>query len=245
MILTIYNLESYNKNMFLTYSIAKVSQFGKEGKEMKKCIVFDVDRTIVDSYKPELVSLQEAIENVTNRKIGEEEMKKLTSLPTVDFFKHLDLSDEEIDLVNKEWEITYSKNKTKCFPGIKRIITDLYNSGYIICVITSRTAEEFHELDEELNSILYYFKLVVTSDLVKSPKPNIESMTHLCKELELSEEDIIYIGDNEIDKEFAQNCNICFIPACWENKELKNEENACLSIDDLMNIIDNYRLKKM
>ena len=47
---------------------------------MKKCIVFDADRTIVDSYMPELLSLQEAIENVTSRKISEEEMKKITSL---------------------------------------------------------------------------------------------------------------------------------------------------------------------
>ena len=207
---------------------------------MKKCIVFDVDRTIVDSYMPELLSLQEAIENVTSRKISEEEMKNLTSLPTVNVFKNLHLSDKEINLINKEWEITFSKNKTKCFPEIKKIITDLYNSGYIICVITSRTAEEFHELDEELNSILKYFKLVVTSDIVKSPKPNKESMTYLCKLLELSKEDIIYIGDNEIDKEFAHNCNVSFIPACWENNELKQEENACFSIDCLINKINYY-----
>lgn len=207
---------------------------------MKKCIVFDVDRTIVDSYMSELLSLQEAIENVTCRKIGKEEMKKLISLPTIDFFKHLHLSDEEINLVNKEWGITFSKNKTKCFPEIKKVITDLYNSGYIICIITSRTAEEFHELDEELNNILHCFKLVVTSDIVKSPKPNIESMTYLCKTLELSEEDIIYIGDSEIDKAFAQNCNVCFVPACWENDELKKEEKACFSIDDLMKLINYY-----
>ena len=66
---------------------------------MKKCIVFDADRTIVDSYMPELLSLQEAIENVTSRKVSEEEMKKLTSLPTNDFFKHLHLSDKEINLL--------------------------------------------------------------------------------------------------------------------------------------------------
>ena len=207
---------------------------------MKKCIVFDADRTIVDSYMPELLSLQEALENVTSRKVSEEEMKKLTSLPTNDFFKHLHLSDKEINLISKEWEITFNKYKTKCFPGIKKIITDLYNSGYIICVITSRTTEEFNELDEELNNILDCFKLVVTSDIVKSPKPNIESMTYLCKALELSKEDIIYIGDNEIDKAFAHNCSVCFIPACWENNELKNEENACFSIDDLMRKINYY-----
>lgn len=69
---------------------------------------------------PESLSLQEAIENVTSRKVSEEEMKKLTSLPTNDFFKHLHLSDKEINLINKEWEITFNKYKTKCFSGIKK-----------------------------------------------------------------------------------------------------------------------------
>ena len=106
---------------------------------MKKCIVFDVDRTIVDSYMPELLSLQEAIENAIHKKIDKKLMQKLTSLTTSDFFKYLNLSDEEIDLVNAEWEITFEKYKTSCFPGIKEILTSLYNSGYFICIITSRT----------------------------------------------------------------------------------------------------------
>ena len=207
---------------------------------MKKCIVFDVDRTMVDSYMPELLSLQEAIENVTNKRIDNNLMKKITSLTTSDFFKYLKLSDEEIRLVNKEWESTFSKYKTMCFPGIKNIINYLFNSGYIICIITSRTNEEFHELDEELGNIIDCLKLIVTSDVVKSPKPNTESIEYLCNKLKLSEEDIIYIGDSETDKIFSQNCNICFIPACWENTELKEEENACLSIDELMDKIKEY-----
>lgn len=52
---------------------------------MKKCIVFDVDRTIVDSFLPEMLSLKEAIENVTDRHITESEMRKITSLTTSEF----------------------------------------------------------------------------------------------------------------------------------------------------------------
>lgn len=36
---------------------------------MKKCIVFDADRTIVDSYMPELLSLQEAIKMLQVEKL--------------------------------------------------------------------------------------------------------------------------------------------------------------------------------
>lgn len=207
---------------------------------MKKCIVFDVDRTIVDSYMSELLSLQEAIEKVIGRKINEEQMKKLTSLPTSDFFKFLNLSDEEILLVNKEWENTFLKYKTKCFPKIKDTIRELFKREYIIAIITSRTMEEFHELDDELKDIQNCFRLIVTSDIIEKPKPNRESIDYLCDQLQLNPEDIIYIGDSEIDKEFSQVCKVDFIPACWENKELENEKLACNTTEMLMTRINEY-----
>lgn len=63
---------------------------------MKKCIVFDVDRTIVDSFLPEMLSLKEAIENVTDRHITESEMRKITSLTTSEEIIN------KIDLLNKK-----------------------------------------------------------------------------------------------------------------------------------------------
>ena len=205
---------------------------------MKKCIIFDVDRTIVDSYMPEMLSLQEAIEKATGKTIDTNQMKKLTSLSTSAFFKSLNLNDEEIALVNKEWENTFAKYKTKCFPKIKEIIKELFNRGYIIAIITSRTMNEFHELDYELRDVLNYFKEIVTSDIVKNPKPNKESIDYLCNKLKLNSKDMIYIGDSNIDKTFSYNSDIGFIPACWENKELENEEKACSTPEMLITRID-------
>ena len=54
---------------------------------MKKCIAFDIDRTMIDSYMPEILSLQEAIENITKKRINEEHSKKISSMTTSDFFK--------------------------------------------------------------------------------------------------------------------------------------------------------------
>ena len=205
---------------------------------MKKYVVFDVDRTIVDSYKPELLSLTEAIEIVTGKKISESDFKKLTVLTTKEFFKTLNLSDEEINLINKEWEKTFAKYKTVCFPGIKEVIKKLSLSGHIISIITSRTLSEFHELDNELSDIIDCFKIIITSDIISSPKPNIESMNYLRSKLNCTNQDIIYIGDSVIDKEFALNSKVTFIPACWENKELINEDNACFNPIDLINIVN-------
>ena len=206
---------------------------------MKKCIVFDVDRTIVDSYMPEILSLQEAIENVTGKKFKEKQLSKMATLTTEEFFKSLNLTEKEILLAREEWHITYNKYEINCFPKIKEIIKELYKKGYIIAIITSRTSKEFHELDDKLNDILSCFELIITSDVVKKSKPDRQSINYLCDQLQLNTENIIYIGDSEIDRVFSHNCNIDFIPACWENKELGTEKNACFTIDDLMTTITN------
>ena len=205
---------------------------------MIKYLIFDVDRTIVDSYEPELLSFQEAMENVLDYKLNDEQIKSFTTLPTTTFLTNINLTNEEINKVMKEWEKTFPKYKTKCFAGIKEVLKELHKKGYILGLITSRTINEYHELDEELKDIVNLFKIVITSDIINNPKPNPESMNYLCKQLNCKNEEIIYIGDSIIDKAFALNSNCYFIPACYDNKELINEENSCLNPKDLPTIVE-------
>ena len=58
---------------------------------MIKYIVLDVDRTLVDSFEPELLSFQEAIENVTCYRINDEQARNFTVMPTTKFLKSLNL----------------------------------------------------------------------------------------------------------------------------------------------------------
>ena len=209
---------------------------------MIKYIVLDVDRTLVDSFEPELLSFQEAMETVMGYRMNKEQEKNFTTMPTSLFLKSLNIKNEQIDKIMKEWEVTFPKYKTKCFDGIKEAIHSLYEKGYILGLITSRTLKEYHELDEELKDINDLFKGIITSDQVQSAKPNPESMNLLCRKLNCKKEEVLYIGDSMIDKEFALNSNCSFIPACYDNKELVNEKNACFDPKEIPSIVE--RIKK-
>lgn len=204
---------------------------------MKKVIVFDIDRTIVDSYSSELLSFQEAYFNVTGNKLSEDDINNFTTLPTSQFFDSLNLNNNTIDLINKEWSECFNSFNTVCFPNIKNIIRKLKKDGYIIGIITSRTLDEFHELDDELNEIMDCFTIIVTSDIIDKPKPNVDSMNYLINKIGCSVDDVIYIGDSLIDKTFSKNCKVKFIPACFDNMELKVEENACFKPEDILKYI--------
>ena len=208
-----------------------------------KYIILDVDRTLVDSYKPELLSFQEAMKNVIGYKMTESQSRDFTTMPTKTFLNTLNISEEEVVKIMKEWESTFSKYKVKCFDGIKDVIRTLHENGHIIGLITSRTLDEYHELDDELGDISKLFKIVVTSDKIIKPKPDKQSMEYLCNELNCSVSEVVYIGDSYVDKEFALNSNCAFIPACYDNKELINEENACFNPKDIPSIIDTLTQK--
>lgn len=204
---------------------------------MKKIIVFDADRTLVDSYKSDLLSFQEAIEKALNIKLSEEELDRLTTWPTKEFIKSLKLTDDEIKSIKNEWEKTFVKYKTICFPEMIKLIKEVSRRGYLIGIITSRNKDEFHELNKALEEIKDLLTIVVTSDLVESPKPSIDSMNYLCQKLNCKVHDVLYIGDSMVDLDFAKNCNCDFIPACWENKLLINEKKACLNPIDILNYL--------
>ena len=205
---------------------------------MIKYIVLDVDRTLVDSYKPELLSFQEAMENVLGYRMSDEQTKSFTTMPTSVFLKSLNIKDNQSIKIMKEWENTFPKYKTKCFEGIKEVIKELSEKGYIFGLITSRTLEEYHELDNELSDINNIFKVIVTSDKVNNPKPHIDSMNYLCKEFNCSSDEVLYIGDSLLDKIFAENSKCLFIPVCYDNKELSNEKNACFNSKELLETIE-------
>lgn len=186
---------------------------------MLKNFIFDVDRTLIDSFKPELETLKEALYIVNKIEYSDDVMNKLTILTTDEFFKTLGIkkNSETMQKINYYWGSLLKKRKLQFFDGIQEILMDLKNKGYFLGIATSRTKEELEELDELLKYI-NIFDIIVTSDMVKSPKPNPESINIIIENFELEREETIYIGDSQSDSIAAKNAQVAFGLAVWENK---------------------------
>lgn len=210
---------------------------------MIKNIIFDIDRTIIDSHFSEMKTLKQAIKEITNQDVADEHMNKLSVLVTDEFFEliGIDVHSDIYLSINKRWGELLEKMPLKCFVGIKELIKELYHKGCFLGIITSRNMEEFHELDNELGDVIDCFKVIVTSDLVKKPKPNKESFEFINQKYHLDLSSTVYIGDSESDKEFSNNCNISFIQAAWDREPIDD----CVyveSVDDLRTMI--FKVKK-
>lgn len=186
---------------------------------MLKNFIFDVDRTLIDSFKPELETLKEALYIVNKIEYSDDVMNKLTTLTTDEFFKTLGIekNSEIMQKINYYWGLLLEKRKLQFFDGIQEILIDLKNKGCFLGIVTSRTKEELNELDELLKYI-NLFDTIVTSDMVKIPKPNPESINIIIENFCLEKAETIYIGDSKSDCIAAKNAKITFGLAVWENK---------------------------
>lgn len=94
---------------------------------MIRNFIFDVDRTLIDSYKPELETLQEALLIVTKKEYGDNVMNKLTMLTTDEFFAGLgiDTKSELMKQINYHWARLLETRKLHFFEGIKEILIKL------------------------------------------------------------------------------------------------------------------------
>lgn len=191
---------------------------------MLKNFIFDVDRTLIDSYKPELETLKQALFIVTNKAYNDDIMNQLTMLTTEEFFKGLgiDTKSDTMKMVNRHWGRLLNERKLKLFSGIREVLVDLKNNDYFLGIATSRTKEELEEL-ECLMDIIDIFDIVVTSDVVSKPKPNPESLNYIIEKYNLERDETIYIGDSIADQKTAQKAYVYFGFAAWENKnEIKD-----------------------
>lgn len=193
---------------------------------MIKNFIFDVDRTLIDSYKPELETLKEALFIVTKKTYSDEIMNKLTILTTDEFFENLGIekNSNTMNNINYYWGSLLQKRRLHLFDGVKQLLIDLKKKGFFLGIATSRTEKELNELDELLENI-NLFDVIITSDKVNHPKPNPESINVIIDKFNLKREETIYIGDSESDAIAAKNALVYFGFACWENKNAISKYN--------------------
>lgn len=203
-----------------------------------KNIIFDVDRTLVDSYGPELSTLNEALYLATGKHYSDDVMKQLTVLPTDEFFQTLGIHDcETLNSINHYWGELLKKQPVAMFPDVPEMLTFLYEQNTFLGIVTSRTYEELEEISD-LMKILPIFSSVITSDLVKQPKPNPESILTILKKFQLDPKETVYVGDSKVDMLAAKSSGVLFAYASWDNYDDTITYDFLLSTpDDLKNLI--------
>jgi len=201
----------------------------------KKLIIFDLDGVIVNSK--ETMSLAwNSVRKELKTKISFKQYFNYIGLPF-----NLILKKINFDKNPKKAALVYNKaaiknqNKTKLYPGAKKIIKDLYKKK-IICLVTSKSKIRTKKLLKKFN--LKFNEVFCPEDIFPF-KPHPKIILKLRKKHNLNLSDMIYVGDTIIDSEFAKRGHIEYLHASYGYGKKNKFDNDVKSLQSLHYCITN------
>lgn len=104
-------------------------------------------------------------------------------------------------------------HKTKPYEGILELIDKLHRDGRRLGIVSNKFDDAVKALNQQYFHSWIDFALGVTDGLHRKPAPD---MVYACLEqMQLNLDEVVYIGDSEVDLLTAQNAGIPCISVLW------------------------------
>lgn len=207
--------------IFLRYFLSIKGFLKKENtmeKTNSKNILFDLDGTILDTLPDLFVSANYALKKLgfpeqtfedVRRAIGHGIRNLLRDLMKCNDTDTL----EKCRMIFKDY---YDKNKavhTRPYDGMIELVQRLKSQGNKVFVISNK-------YDDAAKALVYNFYGDMFDGVYGSrdnilPKPDRAIFDIVVEENSLNPSDCIYVGDSEVDREFAENTGMDFVAVCW------------------------------
>lgn len=184
-----------------------------------KLAVFDLDGTLLDSLEDLRDSVNVVLEAHNYPKRSLEEIRHFVGNGSVKLIERAvptGTSKEEEKIIHDEYKEYYDKHcneKTKAYDGIIDVLKILKNNGVKLAILSNKP----NFTVEKLNKIYFedLFEIARGSLPEVAVKPAPDSLLRILKELNISREDTVYIGDSDVDVNTAKNAGVDEIAVTW------------------------------
>ena len=203
-----------------------------------KCVIYDCDGVLFDSFEANR-NLYNYLCTIIGRAPLKEEESKYVHAHTVFEAIHFIFGNEDglekkalelIKQVDFREYITYLKME----PHLLQMLNLLKANNILRMINTNRTTSMKHIM--EIFHLGPFFNMVVTALDVKNPKPHPESVEKIISSFNLNREEVVLIGDSEVDQQTAASSGIKFI--AYKNREISNDAFMEDHLDLLNLILD-------
>lgn len=209
---------------------------------MIKAVVFDLDGTLLNTIEDITDALNFALRNAKLKLHTSDEVKYFVGSGVKELIKRaLGEEEDKFNEVYKDYMDYYAKRsriKTKPYPNIIKMLKRLKAQNYKLAVLSNKPHSDTIEV------INYYFPNIFDFVLGHKDsfkiKPAIDGILEVEKTLGVTNTEIAYIGDSDVDNMLANNANVTFIASLWgyrKKAEIGKSRNYANNADDVLEII--------
>ena len=213
---------------------------------MYKAVIFDLDGTLLDTLPDLKNSINEALK-INGYKISytyEETMWLIgsgTKMLCRRALSKLNPTEEQVSKLFKDFSSIYKlkqKEETKLYKNVENTLFSLKNEGFLVCVLSNKVEENVIDI---LNFYLpnFAFDKVVGQRANVPIKPDPTSLNELIRSLKISKEEVLYVGDSDVDMIVASNANIDCVGVTYgyRPREMLEKYKPKYLIDDILEIL--------
>lgn len=206
---------------------------------MKKLCVFDLDGTLVNTMGDLVVALNTALTGSGLRTLNEAQIAAIVGYSTRYMFEHAVPEGREdcVDAVGAAYDAYYPKHcceKSAPYPGMLELLATLKNAGMLLAVVSNKPHRDTITV---VNTLFPRdtFQLVLGRMPRFSIKPDPEPLNFVLDYLGIDKQDAVYIGDSEVDVQFAKNTGLDCVSVSWgfRSKQELIDAGATQIVDDV------------
>ena len=205
---------------------------------MIKGLIFDLDGTLIDSIKDITTAVNLALNEYGFDEVSLDFVRKNTgkgfriliqdSLPEVK-------DDKLIDEITELYTIKYSehyKDETKAYKGIKETLKALQDKGIKLAVNSNKKDLYTKNLMKKIFPNINFISVYGEREGIKN-KPDPTTANEIIEKMGLKKEEVLYVGDSEVDIKTSKNANLKSIGCKWgfRKEEVLIQEGATYIID--------------
>ena len=212
-----------------------------------KGIIFDLDGTLINSIEDIVDSMNEVLNEYGMATFTLEEYKTKIGSGIRNLVKRSlpeNTKEEEIDEAVKLYEKFYEKNylnKTKAYEGIDELLEKLVEMDIKLGINSNKKDNYTKELAKKIFKNIPFIKVFGEREGIPI-KPDTTTMLEIVEAMELQPEEVLYIGDSDVDMITGKNADMDTVGVEWgfRSKEELISSGATYIIStpkDLLDII--------
>ena len=194
-------------------------------------VIFDLDGTLMDTSKSITKTVNSAMEELGKKQYSIDECVKFVgggvsglARNILGKEKYTDVTNEEMEKVIRKYYDIYFDYGVKPYEGIPELLDFLEQNGVKKGIVTNKDHETaLSAVDKKLSK--WKFDGIFGSNEKEYPnKPNPYNVDKMAKNLNISKEKILFVGDMLVDVNTAKNAGIDIVYCKWGFGEVKGED---------------------